>query len=232
VTSAAVGIRETLVEERARLSGGASGAAIYAMVARALERRGIEGGIFYDVGCGAGGLWPHVGARFGRYVGVDAVRYEALRAEVEFERADLDRLPTPLPAESADVAASVETIEHLENPRAFVREMSRLTKPGGWVVVTTPNQLSLLSLMTLVCKGRFNQFQEADYPAHLTALLEVDLRRIAAECGLEDVAVEYSGEGRVVFTPRHYPRALASLAPRLFSDNLLLIGRKRARASL
>ena len=223
---------ETLVEERARLSGGTSGGAIYEMVARALDSRRVGGGVFYDVGCGAGDLWPHVGRRFGRYVGVDAVRYEALRREVEFERADLDRLPTPLPAESADVVASVETIEHLENPRAFVRELARLAKPGGWVVVTTPNQLSLLSLLTLVFKGRFNQFQEADYPAHLTALLEVDLRRIASECGLEEIGIEYSREGRVVFTPRHYPRALARISPRAFSDNLLLIGRKPARASL
>lgn len=227
--SAAAGVGETLVEERARLSGGTSAGAIYAMVARALEERRVGVGVFYDVGCGAGDLWPHVGGRFRRYVGVDAVRYEALRREVEFERADLDSLPTPLPAESADVVASVETIEHLENPRAFVRELVRLAKPGGWVVVTTPNQLSLLSLLTLVFKGRFNQFQEADYPAHLTALLEVDLRRIAAECGLEDVAVEYSREGRIVLTPRHYPRALARLSPRAFSDNLLLIGRKPAR---
>lgn len=225
----AASIGETLVEERARLSGGTSGGAIYEMVARALESRRVEGGIFYDVGCGAGDLWPHVGARFGRYVGVDAVRYETLRREVEFERADLDKLPTPLTGEGADVVASVETVEHLENPRAFVRELVRLAKPGGWVVVTTPNQLSLLSLLTLVFKGRFNQFQEADYPAHLTALLEVDLRRIASECGLEEVAIEYSREGRIVFTPRHYPRSLARLSPRAFSDNVLLIGRKPAR---
>jgi hypothetical protein len=65
------------------------------------------------------------------------------------------------------------------------------------------------------------------YPAHLTALLEVDLQRIAAECGLADVAVEYTLQGRMVLTPWHYPRALAGLAPRLSSDNLLLAARKK-----
>jgi hypothetical protein len=86
--------------------------------------------------------------------------------------------------------------------------------------------LSLLSLLTLVVKRRHSAFQDVHYPAHLTALLEVDLRRIAAECGLAEVAVEYTLQGRVVLTPWHYPRALARLAPRLCSDNLLLVCRK------
>jgi 2-polyprenyl-3-methyl-5-hydroxy-6-metoxy-1,4-benzoquinol methylase len=45
----------------------------------------------------------------------------------------------------ADVVASVETIEHLENPRAFMRQLARVVKPGGVVIVSTPNQLSLLT---------------------------------------------------------------------------------------
>jgi 2-polyprenyl-3-methyl-5-hydroxy-6-metoxy-1,4-benzoquinol methylase len=131
-----------------------------------------------------------------------------------------------LPDDCADAVVAVETIEHLENPRAFLRELARLAKPGGWVVVTTPNQLSLLSLMTLAIKHRFSAFQDAHYPAHLTALLEIDLKRIASESKLRDVSVAYSQRGRIVFTPWHYPRFLATLFPRALSDNVLLIGRK------
>jgi 2-polyprenyl-3-methyl-5-hydroxy-6-metoxy-1,4-benzoquinol methylase len=154
------------------------------------------------------------------------VRYEDFPAEAEFTQVDLDTGRVSLPDASADVVAAVETIEHLENPRAFMRELVRLAKPGGWVVVTTPNQLSLLSLLTLVTKQRFNAFQDTHYPAHLTALLEVDLRRIATECGLLSVSVMYSKHGRVAFTPWHYPGFLSNIFPRALSDNLLLIGRK------
>ena len=94
------------------------------------------------------------------------------------------------------------------------------------MLVTTPNQRSFLSLLTLVVKGRFSAFQDVHYPAHLTALLEIDLRRIAAESGFVDVSVKYSRSGRVVLTPWHYPRALAGLTPRACSDNLLLVGTK------
>ena len=213
------------VEERARASLGASGEAIYRMVAAAVAARHPGGGTLLDVGCGSGRLWPFVRGRFDRYVGVDAVRYDGFPAGGEFHAADLDAQALPF-AEAAEVVAAVETIEHLENPRAFVRALVRAAKPGGWVIVTTPNQLSLLSRATLLAKGEHNAFRDGSYPAHITALLEVDLKRIAAECGLEEAAVEFSGSGRLAGSGRHYPGWLSRLWPRGLSDNLLLAGRK------
>lgn len=215
------------VEIRARKSRGTSDAAIYQMVADVLLVGAAGEGVLVDVGCGTGELWRFVDERYARYIGVDAARYEEFPAEAEFHQVDLDTGRAPLPDECADVVVSVETIEHLENPRAFMRELVRLSKPGGRVVVTTPNQLSLLSLLTLVVKKRFSAFQDVHYPAHLTALLEVDLRRIAVECGLLDVQIEYSLQGRLVLTPWHYPRILARIFPRALSDNLLVVGSKR-----
>jgi 2-polyprenyl-3-methyl-5-hydroxy-6-metoxy-1,4-benzoquinol methylase len=216
------------VEERARRSLGGSDEAIHALVADAVARRHAGGGTVVDVGCGTGGLRARLAGRFDRYVGVDAVRYDGFPGDAELVLADLDGGAIPLPDGSADVVAAVETIEHLENPRAFVRSLTRLARPGGWVVVTTPNQLSLLSKATLVLKGHFNAFQDPSYPAHLTALVETDLRRIAAECGLVEVAVEFTGRGRVPGTGRHFPRWLGRLAPRALSDNVLLAGRRPA----
>ncbi|SOD02584.1 2-polyprenyl-3-methyl-5-hydroxy-6-metoxy-1,4-benzoquinol methylase [bacterium JGI 053] len=213
------------VEARARASLGTSGDAIYRMVAAAVAARHPGGGTLLDVGCGSGRLWPFVRGRFDRYVGVDAVRYDGFPAEGEFHAAELDAQGLPF-AGAAEVVAAVETIEHLENPRAFVRALARAAKPGGWVIVTTPNQLSLLSRATLLAKGEHNAFRDGSYPAHITALLEVDLRRIAAECGLEEAAVAFSGSGRVAGSGRHYPGWLSRLWPRGLSDNLLLAGRK------
>jgi 2-polyprenyl-3-methyl-5-hydroxy-6-metoxy-1,4-benzoquinol methylase len=218
------------VEARARQSLGRADNAIHAMVARLLRARGASGALA-DIGCGTGALAREVAGRFAAIVGVDAVRYDGLPRDVTFLRADLDAERLPLNDESVDVAAAVEVIEHLENPRAFVRELTRITRPGGWIVVTTPNQLSALSVATLIAKGTFSAFQERDYPAHRTALLEVDLRRIAAECGLADVDIEYTRRGRMPLTPWHYPAVIASVAPRRLSDNLAVIGRRCASRS-
>jgi 2-polyprenyl-3-methyl-5-hydroxy-6-metoxy-1,4-benzoquinol methylase len=214
------------VEARARLSRGASGDAIYQMVAAALAARRVCGGLVVDVGCGGAALWSVLAGRFDRYIGLDAVRYPALPAGADFRQVDLDAGEWPVAAGEADVVTAVETIEHLENPWAFVRALVRIARPGGWVVVTTPNQLSVLSLMTLLAKRLFSAFQDVHYPAHRTALLESDLLRMVTAAGLEQTAVAYSCRGRLPLSGAHVPAPIARRVPRACSDNLLVIGRK------
>jgi len=213
------------VEDRARQSRGISNDAVLEAVMRALSEREIRGDCIVDVGCGEGNLHRLVRSRFGRYVGIDVVRYADFPSVAEFCILNLDTGRIPLPEGSADVVAALEVIEHLENPREFMRKLVRLAKPGGWIIVTTPNQLSLLSLLTLAVRHRFQAFQDVHYPAHLTALLEVDLRRIATECHLTEIEIEYTLIGRIPLTDAHYPRFLARWFPCMLSENVLLIGR-------
>jgi SAM-dependent methyltransferase len=200
---------------------------VYRLAERAVRTRHPGGGVLADVGCGTGALRTVCGGLFDRYIGIDLVRYDELPEEVEFLQADLDTGRAPLADGAADVVVSVETIEHVENPRAFFRELVRLVRPGGWVAVTTPNQLSLLSKLSLLLTNQFPAFKEAPglYPAHLTALLEIDLIRMARECGLSDIAVLYSNRGRFPGTPLHWP-AWLGFRGRLFSDNILVAARK------
>jgi 2-polyprenyl-3-methyl-5-hydroxy-6-metoxy-1,4-benzoquinol methylase len=214
----------TDVEARARLSLGTSADPIYRTVAALLAERETKG-VLVDVGCGTGNLRRAVGGRFARYVGADVVRYDEFPAEGEFHTIDAATGRIPLADGVADVVAAVETIEHVENPRAFARELTRVCRPGHWVVLTTPNQLSLLSKLTLVLRHEFNQFRASSYPAHLTALLEVDLRRIASECRWTEVTIRYTGDGRLPGSSRHYPGWMSQLFPRALSDNVALIAR-------
>ncbi len=208
----------------AALSKGSSNPPILASVLRVLELRLGSIERIVDVGCGCGDLLRVLGSRMRSYIGVDLVRYEQFPSggAVCFVQADLNG-PIPLSDGSADAVVSVETIEHLENPRAFMRELVRLVRRGGLLLVTTPNQLSLLSKLTLVVKNQFNAFQTVQYPAHITALLETDLRRIASECGLEDVQVAFTNHGRIPGTASCWPRIFTG---RWFSDNILLSGLK------
>lgn len=221
-----------LVEEadkvvRAQSSQGSSSDPIYQMVLQVIAERQTRSDELIDVGCGSGKLWSFVHSYFNHYIGVDAVAYEGFPINMELVLHDLDAGKIPLPDAIANVVCAVETIEHLENPRALMRELVRLTKPGGWTIVTTPNQLSLLSKFTLVFKNQFNAFQEAPglYPTHITALLEIDLIRIAQECGLTDIEIHYSNCGRIPFTPWHWSTRFG-FKGRTFSDNVLCLGRK------
>ena len=216
---------------RALQSDGDSGPAVHGLIARVVESLNIRGDLLIDVGCGRGKLWSRLRTRFAKCIGVDAVRYPGLPPDIELCETQLDSCAIALPDEVADAVVCSETIEHVENPRALMRELSRLAKPGAWLIVTTPNQLSLASLMTLLVKHRFSYFQDVHYPAHLTALLEVDLMRIAAECGLDDARIEFTASGRVPLTARHYPKFLSRAFPRALSDNVLLAARKASTAT-
>jgi SAM-dependent methyltransferase len=212
-------------EERALASLGRSDEVIYVTAARLLREAGVRG-LVVDVGCGEGRFRALLNGIATDYIGIDAVRFDALPKEVHFRPADLDRDPLPLDDRSADAVVALETIEHLENPRRFVRELARVARPGGIVLVSTPNQLSALSLLSLLVRQHYAAFHGRNYPAHVTALLPTDLVRIAVECGLEDSRLAYSLRGRVPGTGWHYPSWLPGLSPRLLSDNVFMLCRR------
>lgn len=214
------------VLERARQSTGISFPSIFGMAVDVLRREGVRGATLVDVGCGRGALRRHVQPHCSRYIGLDILRWEDFPADAEFEQVDLETGRSGLPDATADVVVSLETIEHLENPRAVVRELARLARPGGLILVSTPNQLSLGSKLCLLLKNQHREFQAPSYPAHLTALLEIDLIRIATECGLAGAQIVYNAEGRVPLGPWRYPRFLCRMFPRALSDFVMLVATK------
>jgi 2-polyprenyl-3-methyl-5-hydroxy-6-metoxy-1,4-benzoquinol methylase len=212
-------------EHRALMSGGTSADAIYRAVARTVRDHHPGGGMLLDMGCGTGGLREYIRDLCDIYVGADVVRHEGFPDKADFRPVDLDSGRVDLPSGTADVIVCVETIEHLENPRALFRELARIARPGGLIVVTTPNQVSWLSKLGLLVKGQFPAFQERPglYPAHITALLPVDLLRMAKEVGLVSSVIRYTDFGRIPGSSWHWPKFLAG---RAFSDNVLLMARR------
>lgn len=102
-----------------------------------------------DVGCGNGTdvleLARHVGDA-GEVVGVDVSeeavagaigRSLAAGANVSFQVASAYALP--FPDGSFDACRSERMVQHLEDPVAGVREMLRVTRPGGRILVADPD---------------------------------------------------------------------------------------------
>jgi SAM-dependent methyltransferase len=65
-----------------------------------------------------------------------------------------------LPFEDAqfDVAIAVEVLEHIDGHDRFFAEVSRVLRPGGLVMFTTPNILSLKSRLRFLFTGFFYSF--------------------------------------------------------------------------
>jgi SAM-dependent methyltransferase len=68
----------------------------------------------------------------------DACRYARERYCVQAVAAPAERLP--LPDRSLDVVVSFETIEHLREPKLFIRECARVLRPAGRLIISSPNR--------------------------------------------------------------------------------------------
>jgi len=58
----------------------------------------------------------------------------------------------PFDKNSFDLIWSSEVIEHLDNPDRTIQEFRRILKPGGEMILTTPNSYSLVFLFGLLAK--------------------------------------------------------------------------------
>lgn len=113
-----------------------------------------------DVGAGRGHFSRILGERLRTDRGLDA-REHLFPCDLipdSFQYEALDCSPTgpdgrlPFPDDHFDAVVSIEVVEHVEDQFAFLRELTRVTKPGGRVLVTTPNVLNLNSrLRSLFC---------------------------------------------------------------------------------
>lgn len=111
---------------------------------RHVVERGLAGGVTVDVACGAG-----IGLTLLREHGVRALGFDLDVSALRALHAAYPRLPLavtdaqrlPLPNASVDSVVSFETIEHVPDAAATLREFQRVLRDSGTLVLSTPNRL-------------------------------------------------------------------------------------------
>lgn len=113
-----------------------------------------------DLGCGRGHMTRRMARRFTEQ-GLDPavhvvacdISEDAFQAhEARFVRLDA-RQPLPFEPRSLDLIVSVEVIEHLPNPYGFLQQCRDLLRPGGTLLLTTPNVGNLQSRVRSLFMG-------------------------------------------------------------------------------
>jgi len=103
----------------------------------------LPSGPVLDIGCGAGPGLRYLTARGARVYGADSSRYALLQAQKLVRQVDLLQIDAlsqfPFKDFSFGLIVANELIEHLPEGITFLKECYRLLRPGGVVLLTTPN---------------------------------------------------------------------------------------------
>jgi SAM-dependent methyltransferase len=191
-------------------------------------------GRLLEVGAGSGGF-VRTALRRGWLVEateVSATGLEALRQTGATVVAG-DLLDARLPAGRFDLVVSLEVVEHLPSPGEHLRELARITRPGGLLLLTTPNWRGVSSRW-LGLRWRVVDPEHLGYftPAVLArALRQAGYSRVSVRARSLDLTSWRRGPGPAG-AATFDPHASASLRDRVESSLLLRLAKQAVNAVL
>lgn len=118
------------------------------VVAYDLASAHVDGARVLDAGCGEGyglALLREAGAR--HVVGADLDTTTVAHARARYGHEDIEvveceLMALPLDDDTVDVTVSFQVIEHLYDVPGYLASLQRVTRPGGLVLLATPNRLT------------------------------------------------------------------------------------------
>jgi 2-polyprenyl-3-methyl-5-hydroxy-6-metoxy-1,4-benzoquinol methylase len=178
---------------------------------------------FLDIGCATGMLIESMRGEGWTVRGVDICRESA---EYGRQHRGVDIFPGTLqeanmPGGTFGVVHFSHLIEHVPDPRAFLREVHRLLSPGGYAVVTTPNIDGLQAWL-------FGKNWRSAIADHLVLLSRRTLSKLVVEEGFAIGQTVTWGGLAVGTAPSILKAPVDRLAKRFgFGDVVMVLAAKR-----
>jgi SAM-dependent methyltransferase len=139
------------------------------------------------------------------------------RNRIDVRPCDVEREPLPYGAETFDYVLFTEIIEHLRvNPLHALREVCRVLKPGGHVLLSTPNITPVQRFWFLLGRDyqgdpvvEFQRLETLGHMGHLRLYSKREVVRLLLHTGLNPERCLFRGHR----TYRGVSRVIASLYP-------------------
>lgn len=108
----------------------------------------LDGMHMLDAGCGTGHFSAVAAGRGAHVTSLDVgerlLAKVATKCDSQRIVASVERMP--FGDQTFDIVLCTEVLEHLRSPRAGVSELTRVVRPGGRLIITTPNRVWLPAL--------------------------------------------------------------------------------------
>jgi ubiquinone/menaquinone biosynthesis C-methylase UbiE len=181
------------------------------------------GAVAADVGTGAGHFAVFLAEHGARVTAIDASEAMLARVAQNASRAGVADLVVPMTSDAqrlelasatCDLVVAIGLLSWVEIPELALAEMVRITKPGGHIIVTMDNALSLARWLDpgwhVTVRGLIHRIKRlvarhpvAELPVQLPApMRRGEFTRLLTTAGLEPVTFEAVGFGPLTFLGR------------------------------
>ena len=185
-----------------------------------------------DVGCSSGYLARPLAERGNTIFGIELDPDAAREAEAYCERVlvgDVETMELPLEPASFDVVLCGDVVEHLRDPVAALARLRPLLKPGGRVVLSTPNIANwAIRLSLLGGRWRYTERGILDR-THAHLFTRKTLTETVDAAGYRVVELDHTAPVPMVGTPavERAAHAISRIRPSLFAYQFLLAATPR-----
>ncbi len=159
----------------------------------AFVRKVAKEGMLVDIGCSTGQFLGLAADNGFECAGIELARNSAKFAAQEtglpIETGSIH--DTKHASDSCDVVTMFDVIEHVPDPSRDIAEAYRLLKPGGWLIMSTPNIDGLFPRASYGLASKLNYWPHPEPPHHLYQFSVNTMTAMLENGGFEVGAVEH-----------------------------------------